>query len=264
VAVGAIFDGTGYGPDGTVWGGELLLGDTARYRRVGHLRPVRMPGGERAIRQPWRMACAWLQAAQGGDPNLPGRLTQNGVTPAQWEQVARLAQTGLAAPLTSSVGRLFDAVSALCGVCPVAHYEGQAAIELQASCDPHERGFYPMELSEADDGGIVIDPREMITAIATDLRVGDTPAQVATRFHSGLAEATVAACARAAHENATELVVLSGGVFANRRLLEQTADGLGRAGLRALVPRALPAGDGGISYGQAAVALAPDRTGAAR
>ena len=141
IAVGAIFDGTGYGPDGTVWGGELLCGDLAGYERVGALLPARLPGGARAIRQPWRMACSWLLAADAAavgavvPPGLADRVDSD-----TWRHVTRLAQTGLASPVTTSMGRLFDAVAALCGLRLQVNYEGQAAIELEAACDPAERG----------------------------------------------------------------------------------------------------------------------------
>ncbi len=260
-AIGAIFDGSGYGSDGTIWGGELLVGDIGSAHRVGHLAPVRLPGGERAIHQPWRMACAWLQAAEGPEPPLPSPLLGS-VDPAAWHQVSRLALTGLASPVTTSVGRLFDAVSALCGVRAHSHYEGQAAIELEARCDNHERGTYPMPLQAGEGGQLVIDAGETIRAIAADVRAQVSAARIAARFHRGLASATVAACVHAAAESGTEVAALSGGVFANRHLLEETASGLTRAGLRVLIPRALPVGDGGISYGQVAVAAAAARRAA--
>jgi hydrogenase maturation protein HypF len=249
-AIGAIFDGTGYGTDGTVWGGELLRGDLREFERIGSLLPVRLPGGAQAIRQPWRMAAAWLHACDPHqDPALPPALEPH-VTPRAWHQVLELARSGIASPLTTSVGRLFDAVAALCGVRATINYEGQAAIELEARCDPHERGGYPFAVAAG-----TIDPREAIRAIARD-RAATPAATVAARFHNGLARATVTACVEAAAACGVDVVALSGGVFANRRLLTQVKEGLSRAGLRVLVPRRLPANDGGISYGQAAVAAA--------
>jgi hydrogenase maturation protein HypF len=251
-AVGAIFDGTGFGLDGSVWGGELLVGDLADFRRAGALRAVRLPGGAKAIQEPWRMACAWLTAAAGPDPGLPQAL-RGSVSPESWSAVSRLAISGTASPLTSSVGRLFDAVSALCGIRGVSNYEGQAAIELEAACDFTEHGRYPIELVD-EDGLWVLDPREAIRGMARDLSAGVTPGQVAARFHAGLADATVQACAVVAEHAATEAVVLSGGVFQNRRLVDGVAAGLRTRGLRVLLAERLPAGDGGVSYGQAAVA----------
>jgi hydrogenase maturation protein HypF len=260
-AIGAIFDGTGYGLDGTVWGGELLLGDIGSFRRVGALWPVRLPGGAQAIRQPWRMACSWLSAAADAPvdedvaPPIP-RALEAAVHPTTWRQVARLGTSGVASPLTTSVGRLFDAVSAVCGLRTEINYEGQAAIELEASCDPGEGGAYEIPILETADGLLTLDARPMVCAAAGDVADRVPVGSVATRFHNGLARATTDWCVRACSEHGTDVVVLSGGVFANRRLFEATAAGLASAGLRVLSPRLLPPGDGGISFGQAAVAAA--------
>ena len=132
-AAGAIYDGSGFGRDGSVWGGELLVGDLRDFERAAHLWPVRLPGGDRAVRQPWRMAVAWLLEA-GWDGPLPGPDRRRS------EQVAELVRTGLASPWTTSMGRLFDAVAALCGLRDEVTYEGQAAVELEAVADPGERG----------------------------------------------------------------------------------------------------------------------------
>ncbi len=252
VAVGVIFDGTGYGEDGTLWGGELLCGDLGSFRRVGSLHPVPLPGGAHAIRQPWRMACAWLQESSGTQPTLPHTLRDQ-VDPERWGQVAKLARSGLASPQTTSAGRLFDAVAALCGLRAEITYEGQAAIELEAACDPYERGFYPMPVAWRGER-LVLDPRDTVAAVSTDVNAGELAGRVAARFHRALSRGTVEACALAAAAGNTETVVLSGGVFLNQRLLESVADGLSARGLRVLTPRQLPAGDGGISFGQAAVA----------
>jgi hydrogenase maturation protein HypF len=217
------------------------------------VRAVRLAGGERAIREPWRLACAWLAAATGSDvPELPPVLRDR-VPERSWRQVCGLVRTGLASPLTTSMGRLFDAVAALCGLRAAVNYEGQAAIELEAACDPGDGRSYPIGLD--DDGGLlVIDPRETIRAVCADVGAGVPAGAVASRFHGAVASATVRACVELAAAHDTGLVVLGGGVFQNRRLLEAVAGGLGAAGLRVLTPERLPIGDGGISYGQAAVA----------
>jgi hydrogenase maturation protein HypF len=253
-AIGAIFDGTGYGLDETVWGGEILFGDVSSFRRVGSLLPVPLPGGERAIKQPWRMACSWLSAATGSEPALPAPLVRH-VDPRVWAQVHRLVETGTAAPATSSMGRLFDAVAALTGVRAAVNYEGQAAIELEAACDLGERGSYPIAVTDGPER-LLIDPCEAIALLAADVEAGQPTGAIARRFHRAVADATVQACARLAAAHGSEVVVLSGGVFHNRLLVESVSDGLAAAGLRVLVPERLPAGDGGISYGQAAVAAA--------
>jgi len=255
-AVGAIFDGTGYGPDGTVWGGELLVGDLAGFRRAGHLLPVRMPGGEAAIRQPWRMACAWLAAArEDGEAGPVPRGLAPAVDAARWSAVASFARSGLGSPWTTSAGRLCDAVAALCGLRAEVRYEGQAAIELEACVDAAERAWYPFEVVE-DSGMLVLDPRETILAVAADIAAGVAAATVAARFHAGLARATAAVCSLIARRERLATVVLSGGVFQNRRLLEGVAGALEGEGLRVLVPERLPPNDGGIAYGQVAVAAA--------
>ena len=243
-AVGAIFDGTGLGTDGTVWGGEILVGDLRGFERTGHLWPVPLPGGDQAVREPWRMACAWLKAA-GDERPLAG------IDPERWRAVGRLAESGLAAPVTTSVGRLFDAVSALCGLRFEVTYEGQAAIELEAACDPSERGAYEFDVVMG-----VLDARPAILAARRDLTRGVDVGIVASRFHHALAHATADDCARLAGDRGLDTVVLGGGAFQNRRLLERTADRLSAAGLRVLVPARLPPNDGGVSFGQAAVAAA--------
>ena len=248
-AVGAIYDGTGLGTDGAIWGGEILVGDLTGCERAAHLWPVPMPGGEAAVREPRRMAAAWLEAA--GAP-----------VPAAWAgadapvaAARRSPAAGPAAswPLTTSAGRLFDAVAAICGFAGRTAYEGQAAIELEAACDDGERGAYPLPVT---DGAAVLDARPAVAAAAADMAGGVGAARVAARFHAGLARATAEACAAQAEAHGIPDVVLAGGVFANRRLTEDVRARLEAAGLRVLLSERLPPGDGAISYGQAAVAAA--------
>jgi hydrogenase maturation protein HypF len=254
-AVGAIFDGTGLGADGTVWGGELLVGDLCGYERAGWLGPVRMPGAAAAVRQPWRMAAAWLAEALGPGPRLPGALAGI-VSPADWEAVGRIGRVAELSPLTSSIGRLFDAVGVLCGAPARVSYEGQAAVELEALAwtagVTAPEGGYRFQR----DGAFVLDPRAAVSELARDLERGVPPAVVSARFHAGVAAATVDAVTAVASGRGVETAVLSGGVFQNRMLLQAVAAGLGQAGLRVLVPERLPPNDGGISFGQAAVAAA--------
>jgi hydrogenase maturation protein HypF len=265
-AVGAILDGSGYGTDETVWGGELLVGDLAGFERAGHLWPVRLPGGDRAVREPWRMACAWLIAA-GEDVTAPPAALAGAVDPARWRTVAQMVATGTAAPMTTSAGRLFDAVGALCGLRAEITHEGQAAIELEAAALGGEAGKpYAVDVREGGvpsapghtptpgHAPVLIDPREAIRRIARDVAAGVAVSAIAARFHAGLAEAVARACVGIAARSGLDTVVLSGGVFQNRVLLEAVATHVEGAGLRALVPQRLPPNDGGIAYGQAAVA----------
>jgi len=260
-AVGAIFDGTGFGPDNTVWGGELLVGGLGGYERGGLLFPVRLPGGDAAAREPWRMACAWLSAALEDDrPALPATLAKD-VDEARWNTICDLIRTGVSSPLTTSVGRLFDAVAALCGLRHEVSHEGQAAAELEGVAAPastRDSAAYPMPLIEEGDAPILIDARETVRAIVADLEGGATADMVSARFHAALAAASAAACVRLADRHGTDIVLLGGGVFQNRLLLERTAQLLTEAGLRVLLPLRLPPNDGAIAYGQAAVAAHGD------
>ncbi|WP_285777023.1 carbamoyltransferase HypF [Microtetraspora sp. NBRC 13810] len=284
--VGIALDGTGYGPDGTIWGGELLVADLAGFRRAGHLEPVRMPGGVTAIRQPWRMAAAYLHTAYGpaadnddGHSHGPtaGRHAPYGSAPvgglgvvrrnaARWPAVAALLAAGpaagAAAPLTSSAGRLFDAVSALLGLHDTVTYEGQAAMELERRADRTVRDGYPVSVTAtapaAGEDVLVIRGTDLVRGVVEDLGRGVQPAVIAARFHHGLAAAVVTAAARVAAGADLGTVALSGGVFGNMLLLGAVADGLARAGLRVLLHRRVPGNDGGVSLGQAAVAGALD------
>jgi hydrogenase maturation protein HypF len=263
-AVGAIFDGTGYGTDGTIWGGEFLVGDIRSCVRAAHLWPVRLPGGDRAVREPWRMACAWLIAAGDREPDVPASLAPR-VDPQRWAAVAALVRSGVSAPWTSSIGRLFDAISALCGLCAEARYEGEAAILLEAHAGDRADREYPMPLVDGRDhpaGGVgarVLDAREAIRAVLRDLCDGVPVSVISARFHDALARAAVETCAGIARAHGLETVVFSGGVFQNRRLLERVVVRARAYGLRVLRPYQLPPNDGGIGYGQAAVAAAQCR-----
>jgi hydrogenase maturation protein HypF len=230
-AAGAIYDGTGLGTDGTIWGGEILVGDLRGFERVAHLHPVRLPGGAAAVREPWRMACAWLLEA-GAEP--PPALVE--AAGGRWDAVSRLARSELA-PVTTSMGRLFDAVAAIAGVRTHASYEGQAAVELEALAS----GIDDAEPYEMD----ALDPRPMIRALTRDIITGADRRRVAAAFHATIARATAAALAA----TGAGTRVVAGGVFANRLLLERLPGDV-------LVPRRVPVNDGGIAYGQAAIAAA--------
>lgn len=255
-AVGAIYDGAGLGIDGTVWGGEILAGGLRSFERPGLLFPVRLPGGDAAAREPWRMACAWL-AACGERPELPARLA-GAVEPRAWEAVCELARTGVNSPLTTSAGRLFDAVAAICGIRSISTYEGHAAMELESAATAAWPPSDPYTIAVEGSEPLVLDARPAILRAVEEAAAGVATGTIAARFHAALATATAEACARAAERIASERVVLAGGVFQNRLLLEATATDLRDRGLRALLPLELPPNDGAISYGQAAVAAAHD------
>jgi len=256
--LGVAFDGLGYGSDGTLWGGEFLLAELAGFTRLAHLEPVAMPGGAAAIRAPWRMAAAYL-TAPGAPPRLdPRRLPVYARNAARWADVARLARGRIAAPPTSSAGRLFDAVAAILDVRDTVTYEGQAAIELEQLAGPADHGAYPLPAVVKGPGSAPWRIRgvDLVAAVVDDLRAGAGRDVIAARFHTTLARTAVAVCAGLAEQTGVRAVALSGGVFANRRLLAETVAGLRAAGLTVLTHSRVPAGDGGISLGQAAVAAA--------
>jgi hydrogenase maturation protein HypF len=256
VVIGVAFDGTGYGPDGAIWGGEILLASYSDYRRAYHLRYVPMPGGAAAVRQPWRMALAWLN--QAGCP-WQDDLAPVAASSEEERQVLgrvlgvgqRSALPGANAPLTSSVGRLFDAVAALVGVRQTVNYEAQAALELEARLDPHEIGAYPLELFEDE-----IDAAPAIRAILADLRKGTSVGVIAARFHNGLAALVTEACRQLRETTGMSVVALSGGVWQNMALLTKTTALLHRASFEILVHRQVPTNDGGLALGQVSVAAA--------
>jgi hydrogenase maturation protein HypF len=256
--IGVAFDGLGFGPDGTIWGGEILVADLAGYERVAHLAPVAMPGGAAAIREPWRMAAAHLDAAFEGD--LPDGLPILHRHSERWTGVVSLARAGVSAPLTSSAGRLFDAVAAILGLRDTVSYEGQAAIELEQLADPAERGAYALDVERASSPGTMqLSGGGLVRAVVADQAAGTPPPVIAARFHNGLAAGVVTVCRRVHAERGLGTVALSGGVFQNLLLLERCVSALEDAGFRLLLHGRVPPNDGGISLGQAAVAGARDR-----
>ena len=253
--IGVAFDGTGYGADGTIWGGEFLIADLAGFSRAGFLAPVPLPGGAAAIRQPWRMAAVYLSAAYPEGP--PGSLDVMRRNESRWGDVLAVARSGLNSPLTSSAGRLFDAAAAVLGVRDVINYEGQAAVELEQLADPAERGGYPVGISDGEQLRVL--GADLIRAVVDDVRDGAEAAIVAARFHNGVADAIARTCAILRARTGLGFVALSGGVFQNLLLLDRTASRLEADGFRVLVHGRVPPNDGGISLGQVAVAAARDR-----
>jgi hydrogenase maturation protein HypF len=250
--IGVAFDGTGYGTDGTIWGGEFLLADLAMAERAGHLAGVPMPGGAAAIRQPWRMAAVYLAAAF--PEGLPGGLAVAARNQAAWPDVLAIAQRGINAPVTSSCGRLFDAVAALLGVRDSINYEGQAAVELEQLAASTPQAGYPARITPGPP--LTVAGPDLVRAAAEDLLAGVPPAVASARFHYGVAAMIGQVCQRLRESSGLGTVALSGGVFQNLLLLGATVDVLETAGFRVLTHARVPPNDGGISLGQAAVAAA--------
>jgi hydrogenase maturation protein HypF len=249
--IGVAFDGTGYGPDGTVWGGEFLVADMAGFERAAFLRPVPMPGGEQAIHQPWRLAAAWLQTLYGDEWRDWGLPFAAAAGPAPLRGVLQMMERGLNSPLTSSMGRLFDAVSALLGLRATVSYEGQAAIELEAIAAPDEPGAYDFALA-----GPWADPAPLFACLLADLQAGVPAPVIAARFHKGVAALVVAVCQRLRAERGLNVVALSGGVFQNANLLARSLAGLSARGFEVYTNQRVPPNDGGLALGQVAVAAA--------
>jgi hydrogenase maturation protein HypF len=256
--VGVAFDGTGYGTDGTIWGGEFLVSTWAGFERVAHLATAPMPGGAASIRRPARMALGLLLHTDKGLLSHPGfRYLQERLATEELATVSTMVLRGLNSPFTSSMGRLFDAVAALTGVRDDAHYEGQAAIELEACADTSTDGTYSFDTREEDGGSpTVIEYEPVLRAILDDLAAGAGAPAISMRFHRAVIDVTVEVAARAAADAGTRHVALSGGVFMNRILLAGVMRGLESRGLTPLIHRDLPVNDGGISYGQAVIANA--------
>ncbi|WP_456113440.1 carbamoyltransferase HypF [Streptomyces niger] len=252
--IGVAFDGLGYGSDGTLWGGEFLIADLGGFRRAGHFTPVPLPGGAAAVREPWRMAVAYLDACGDERDRRGDGLAVRRRNSDRWEQVRAVARTGVHAPLTSSVGRLFDAVAALLGLRDAVSYEGQAAVDLEQCADPAVSEAYVARV--LDDGRV--HGADLVREVVADLRAGSAHEVVAARFHNGVARVVLDVCRSLRETTGLALVALSGGVFQNAFLLDRTATALRRHGFRVLTHRRVPPNDGGISLGQAAVAAARD------
>ncbi len=268
-ALGVTWDGTGYGTDGTIWGGEFLLGDASGFERVAHLRPFRLPGGDAAMKEPRRVALALLwelfgDAALEMDDLAPIRALR----PTERKLLAQMLAKGINAPITTSAGRLFDGIAALIGLHQQVSFEGQAAMALEFAANAREAGAYPVTLT-TDDGrqtvdgpqivevvgrrsSVVVDWRPLLEAVLTDLRRGVATGIMAARFHNALVEAIVAVAQAAGKRR----VALTGGCFQNRLLTERAAERLERAGFEVLLHRLVPPNDGGISLGQVAIAAA--------
>jgi len=284
--LGVILDGTGYGSDGTIWGGEFLVGGYDGYQRAAHFRPTRLPGGDAAVREPWRMALSYLYSAIGTDAfaikhPLAGRLTEQDRT-----IFTSMLQRGINSPLTSSCGRLFDAVAALLNVRHCVSYDGQAAIELEALAETaadveliksplikgdlggfasdikikfppaplYQGGSYSYRISSNQETPLQLDFSSLFPEILADLDAGISTAVIALRFHITVAAAVVDICLRIAKTTGLERVVLSGGVFQNRLLSEMVYTALSADGFTVFTHRLVPPNDGGIALGQAAIA----------
>jgi hydrogenase maturation protein HypF len=253
--IGVAFDGTGYGTDGTVWGGEFMIADYKGFTRIGQLEYLPLPGGALAIKKPFRTAIGYLFTLLGKDA-LRGNLSLIEETDrTELDIILKQVENSLNTPLTSSCGRLFDAVSALIGVRREIDYEAQAAIELEmlAYDSPDRSGSYPVSITEQSDL-YVIGLKDLLSAVIDDLQSGTGRATIAHRFHNSIAGMILEVCRKISGNSGIKQAALSGGVFQNRLLLRKTIDLLEKAGLEVYTHRQVPTNDGGISLGQAVIA----------
>jgi len=254
--IGVAWDGTGYGTDGRIWGGEFLIADYHGFQRVAHLEYLPIPGGEAAIRNPYRLAVGYLYALTGQLPSFP---FETGAGEEELHIIQRQIDQGINCPQTSAGGRLFDAVSALLGIRERITYEAQAAIELEMAAQiPNPKSQipntgYPFDVERGRDG-MVIRLHPLFEALLADRRDGATVGEMAYRFHVTVAEMVRTMCERIAQETGLRTAALSGGCFQNRLLLGLVVLRLQEAGLRVLLHRQVPCNDGGISLGQAVIA----------
>jgi len=251
--IGVALDGTGFGSDGCIWGGEFLIADYRGFERLGHFQYLPLPGGAAAIKKPYRMAISYLFSLLGEDSlnqNLP---FLNQVDSLEVDIIKKQIEKDINSPLTSSCGRLFDAVSALIGLRDRIDYEAQAAIELEMVANESEAGSYPFSIIE-QKGINIICFDEMFLAIIADLNKRISLSSISMKFHRTLAQMVEQMCQRLAGGTGIKKVALSGGVFQNRLLLGLTVEALEKAGFRVLTHNEVPANDGGISLGQAVIA----------
>jgi hydrogenase maturation protein HypF len=246
--IGVALDGTGYGTDNTIWGGEFMVADRSDFERVAHFKTYRLPGGDKAVEEPWRMAVSVL-TSEGLDEAGMQRLPT-----VKRCLVEKMAKAGFNSPLTSSAGRLFDAVAAILGLCDVTSYESQAAIRLESIADSRVAHRYPFTV-QTWDRPWVLDFGPTIHAILAELRQGIAVSEISAKFHNTIADSVVHACRFVRGQRDLNVVALSGGVFQNELLLRRTVEALQLQHFRVFTNTAVPLNDGGLALGQAAVAV---------
>ncbi len=255
--IGLALDGTGYGTDGRIWGGEFLVADLTSFERVGHIRYIPLPGGDAAIRYPYRVALSHLHAAGVEDLRDTARAMFGDVPADEMDLVVQQIEKGVNSIDTSSAGRLFDAASAILGVCHEISYEAQAAIELESLLRDSGRAraadAFPYDITEEGET-LIVDPSRTVRALAESAMRGDPRDRSASRFHETVVAFCREVCGRVAAARGIGTVALSGGVFQNRYLLRRLSEVLASDGLTVLVNREVPTNDGGVSLGQAIVA----------
>ncbi|MGC8809203.1 MAG: carbamoyltransferase HypF [bacterium] len=251
--IGLTFDGLGYGADGTLWGGEFLIGDYHNFHRYAHLEYMPLPGGAAAIKNPWRMALAYTYILMGKEELLEHLLRWPISGSEKIYLILQQIDKKINSPLTSSLGRLFDGVAALLGLCSSISYEGQAAVELEMIADTKVNMAYDFEIEE-EGGQEVIRLKPIWAGILKDLAKEVSPAEISGKFHNTIVEMSLHLCQQIARRRGIKRVALSGGVFQNRLLLQKLKNILRNAGFEVFTHHLIPSNDGGISLGQAVIA----------
>ena len=250
--IGVAWDGTGYGTDGAIWGGEFLIADYKEFERAGHFRYVPLPGGDKAIREPYRIALSHLYDTYGADflkLDIPF-INQN---KDKTKNILKMIDNRINTVETSSAGRLFDAVSSIINVIDAVTFEGEAAIKLEMIADSSVKDSYSYQLSALNLQPIIIDTRTLIRQIVTDLLNGVDRPVISAKFHNTLAEIIAEVCKKIKIDTGIDKVVLSGGCFQNIFLLDRTLNRLGNE-FNTFTHKNVPTNDGGISLGQAVIA----------
>ncbi len=252
--IGLAMDGTGYGTDGNAWGGEFLVAGERAFTRKGHIRYFILPGGEKAVREPWRIAVSLLRDAYGDTwPELALKLKL--IPDRKQIELLNLAmERRINSPLASGLGRAFDGIAALAGLRRTVAFEGQAAMELEASAEGKTAAPYPFEFNRSPEGERLLDLNPTVRAATEDVLAGKGCGEISASFHRMLCRAFSEMAQEVGHETGLNRVVLSGGCFQNRILLAGCIEALGGAGFEVFIHRDVPANDGGISLGQAVVA----------
>jgi len=252
--IGLAFDGTGYGTDGTIWGGEVLLADAKAFQRLAFLDPVPMPGGEAAIREPWRMAVSYIVEAFGTDFPIQEIPALRSLEPEAMRTVLQMIQKGVRCPLTSSLGRLFDGVACILGLKQTVRFEGQAAMALEMAAKDGIKEFY--DYRQMTEIPIKVPTRPIIQGVVRDLWDGVPTEVISGKFHATVIEFFSGVCDVVATQTGVRRVALSGGVFQNAILLKGFIASLTRRGFEVYTHSQVPTNDGGIALGQAVVAAA--------
>ncbi|MBW1643381.1 MAG: carbamoyltransferase HypF, partial [Deltaproteobacteria bacterium] len=252
--IGLSFDGTGYGTDGAIWGGEILVADEEKFMRKAHISYVPMPGGEAAIKEPWRMAVSYLYDAFGQEFKNLRLPVLNKFDEKKIKIIAEMIEKKVNSPDTSSLGRLFDAIAAICGIRDTVHFEGQAAMELEMAAGKKTNEIYDYEWTSGDVYRIL--PGPIIKGVVKDIENGVHTSEISSKFHQTLVRLFSDLCETIRKETELKRIVLSGGVFQNTLLLTGLSEALEKKDFKVFTHRLVPANDGGISLGQAVIAAA--------